>query len=83
VSYTNRTPNKQLPQFVEADKPSWLGDVNGAFSAIDNAFTTVESAQATANSNILTLQNQVATLNSQIQILKASIIANGGHVSGI
>jgi hypothetical protein len=83
MSYTNYTPNKRLPQFTEDDKPTWLGDVNGAFSAIDNAFTTVESAQATTNSTILTLQNQVATLNSQIQILKASIIANGGHVSGI
>jgi chaperonin cofactor prefoldin len=83
VGYTNRTPNKYLPQFVESDKPSWLGDVNGAFSTIDNAFTTVESVQATTNNNVLTLQNQVATLNSQIQILKAAIIANGGHVSGI
>jgi hypothetical protein len=83
VAFTNRTTNKRLPQWVDDDKPSWLGDVNGAFKAIDDAFTTNESAQATANATILTLQNQVATLNSQILILKAAIIANGGTVNGI
>lgn len=59
---TNRTPNKQLPQFTDDDKPSWLGDVNSAFSKIDQAFTTLESTIATQQQQILTLQTTVAAL---------------------
>lgn len=32
---TNHTTNYNLPQFVGSDKPTWLGDVNGAMSSID------------------------------------------------
>lgn len=32
---TNKTPNIELPQFVGTDKPSWLGDFNGAMNTID------------------------------------------------
>lgn len=37
MSFTNKTPNYNLPQWLGTDKPSWLVDVNGAFSAIDTA----------------------------------------------
>ena len=35
MSSTNHTTNYNLPQFLGADKPAWLGDINPAFSAID------------------------------------------------
>ena len=35
MGYTNSTTNYHLPQFIGTDKPSWLGDVNSAMSAID------------------------------------------------
>lgn len=62
MSFTNHTTNKQLPQWVDDDKPSWLGDMNSAFLKVDAAFTTHESTMATMQSQILTLQTQVATL---------------------
>jgi hypothetical protein len=34
---TNTTPNFGLPQFVDGDKPTWRGDINGAFNDIDDA----------------------------------------------
>jgi hypothetical protein len=76
MGYTNYTTNKRLPQFVDDDKPSWLGDVNVAFKKIDDAFTTNESSLANQ-------QAEIATLQSQITILKNAIIANGGTVNGI
>lgn len=36
MSSTNKTPNFNLPQFVETDTPTWLGDINDAFEVIDN-----------------------------------------------
>lgn len=35
MGHTNSTTNLSLPQFVGTDKPTWLGDVNGAMQAID------------------------------------------------
>lgn len=60
---TNHTTNYNLPQFVGSDKPTWLGDVNGAMNLIDAqmksnndlgtlAKTTADSAQENANTAI-------------------------------
>lgn len=50
---TGQTPNLQLPQFEQTDKPSWMGDINGAFLTVDTfAGTTdgkIQTAQNTAN----------------------------------
>ena len=37
MSSTNHTTNYNLPQFLGADKPAWLSDINPAMSAIDTA----------------------------------------------
>lgn len=37
MSATNQTTNYDLPLFIGTDKPSWLGDFNGAMNAIDTA----------------------------------------------
>ena len=55
MSYTNKTPNYDLPQYVANDKPTFLSDINGAFSDIDTAMkanaTAAASAQSTADAN--------------------------------
>lgn len=50
---TNKTPNLDLPQFVGTDKPSWLGDFNGAMNAIDTfaGKTTGDIGTVTATAN--------------------------------
>ena len=48
MSYTNRTPNFDLPQWIGTDKPTFLGDFNSAFSAIDTAMKNNEDAAAAA-----------------------------------
>jgi hypothetical protein len=37
---STQTPTVGLPQFGDNDKPTWRGDINGAFSAIDAEFVT-------------------------------------------
>lgn len=62
--HTNTTPNYNLPQFVSTDKPTWLGDVNGAMSAIDTAIAGVNSTATGADSkadNATTTANTAAT----------------------
>ena len=46
MGHTNSTANLGLPQFIGTDKPTWLSDVNGAFSAIDTYAGTNDAALA-------------------------------------
>ena len=49
MGHTNSTPNIGLPQFIGTDKPTWLGDVNGAMSAIDTKVGSIDAAVATVD----------------------------------
>ena len=62
MAATNETTNLHLPVFTPTDKPSWLGDFNGAMNSIDTAVglntgeiggvkTTAEAASDKANAN--------------------------------
>ena len=68
MSHTNSTANLSLPQFIGSDKPTWLGDVNGAFSAIDAYAGTNDAAVAAAASDASSAISQasaaVSTANS-------------------
>jgi hypothetical protein len=61
MSASNLTPNYLLPQFVSTDKPSWLGDVNGAMVKIDAALA---SLQAEINTQVTNLNAQVLRINT-------------------
>ena len=51
MSHTNSTPNYNLPQFITTDKPFWLTDINGAFSAIDTGIDAAKDAADNAQSD--------------------------------
>ena len=51
MGHTNSTTNYNLPQFITTDKPAWLTDINGAFSAIDSGLHTAQSDATTAGTN--------------------------------
>ena len=36
MSFTNKTPNYELPQYVAEDKPTYLGDFNEAMAGADS-----------------------------------------------
>lgn len=52
MGHTNQTPNKQLPQFVDSDKPTWLGDVNEVFQKIDAEFGRLQGVIDTLQTEI-------------------------------
>lgn len=70
MSYTNKTPNYDLPQWLGSDKPAWLTDMNGAFSAIDtaikNASDSGSSAEATANNALSVAQSARETAGTAL-----------------
>lgn len=58
MGHTNRTPNVRLPQFVESDKPTWLGDVNETNTRIEAEFNAqrieIENLKTALAAHILT-----------------------------
>lgn len=48
MAHTNETSNYKLPQFVDTDQPTWLGDFNGAMNSIDTAIAGVGANADTA-----------------------------------
>ena len=58
MGHTNETTNLHLPQFIGSDKPTWLGDINGAFQSIDSAYATIE----TSASGAVSTANNAATV---------------------
>ena len=65
MGHTNSTANIALPQFIGTDKPTWLGDVNGAFSAIDSKVGTIDAdvsaVDAKADNAVADAANAVTT----------------------
>ena len=68
MGHTNSTANLALPQFIGTDKPTWLGDINGAFAAIDAYAGTndaaVSAAVADASSAVSQASSAVNTANT-------------------
>lgn len=58
---TNHTTNYNLPQFVGSDKPTWLGDVNGAMSAIDTQMKANATSATTADTKAETALTNAST----------------------
>lgn len=85
MSATNLTKNLKLPQFVASDKPSWLGDVNGAMKNIDDgigvikgditkASDTASSAKSQSDANAVTLGNvntELESIGNRVTALEA------------
>lgn len=84
---TNKTPNIELPQFVGTDKPSWLGDFNGAMNAIDTfagkttgdigtvtgTANAAKSAAEAASASVTALETTVNQHTSEISDTMADV----------
>lgn len=69
MAHTNSTTNLSLPQFIGTDKPTWLGDINGAFSAIDSYAGTNDAAVAAVDAKA---DNAVADASSAVTTATAA-----------
>lgn len=83
MGHTNSTVNYNLPQFVGTDKPSWLGDVNGAFLAIDTAIAAAKTEADSAAGGVASLQNTVGSHTTQIGTLTDTVTAQGGTLNSV
>lgn len=90
MSHTNSTTNYNLPQFVGTDKPAWLTDINGAFSATDTAIKAAKDVADTAAGDATTANNSIGTLSNLNTTEKTNLVGainevnvTVGTVSGV
>lgn len=90
MSHTNSTTNYSLPQFIGTDKPTWLNDINGAFSAIDTQMKTNADSATSAGTSATTANNAIGTLENLNTTVKTDLVSavnevntNLGTVSGV
>lgn len=64
MAFTNSTPNYGLPQWISADKPKFLTDINNAYGTIDTELKNANDTANTADGNAtsaLSIAGQAAT----------------------
>lgn len=90
MSHTNSTTNYSLPQFIGTDKPTWLNDVNGAFSTIDTQMKANADSATSAGTSATTANTAIGTLSSLETETKTDLVSainevntNLGTVSGV
>lgn len=66
MPYTNQTPNYGLPQYIATDKPTYLGDANGAYSKLDTQMKANADAAAANQSSVTLLSARVLANETSI-----------------
>lgn len=79
MSFTNHTPNYNLPQYVGTDKPTFLGDFNNAMSTID---TALHNNEQNAGEGLSELQQAQAALTETQETL-TDVQTEVANISGI
>lgn len=88
MSATNHTTNYSLPQFIATDVPTWLVDVNGAFSDIDTAIHNAADAAGAASTLATTAKNKadavegaLSTTNGNVTTLQTAVGAQQNAIA--
>jgi hypothetical protein len=83
MSSTNLTKNLKLPQFVASDKPSWLGDVNGAMLNIDNGYGTLTGDIANANATASSAKSQSDANTQTLVNVNSELESQGNRITAL
>lgn len=90
MSATNTTPNYNLSQFIETDKPAWLQDYNGDMLKIDTGINAAKvaadnaaSAAGNAQTDATSALNQLGTLSTTVSSLVSTVGTAVGNINTI
>jgi len=83
MAHTNSTTNYGLPQFLGTDKPTWLGDVNTAYSDIDRQMKVNADAAAAADTKATAAAGSVADLTPRVSAAEDQITGLENGINNI
>lgn len=80
---TNSTTNLQLPQFIGTDKPSWLGDFNGAMLKVDNFAGTATSDIGTVTTTANAAKSTAEAAEAAVGALETTVTQHTTEISDV
>lgn len=83
MSFTNTTPNYKLPQYVETDKPTFLGDFNNAMDIIDAQMHTNKENAGEGIASLQEAQTQITETQSTLTEVQKEVANVSGIASGV
>lgn len=83
MASTNKTTHYDLPQWIGTDKPTFLGDLNGAFSTIDTQLYTAVTNAENANNNATSAAGAVGDMQDDVDNLKTWQTTASSAISGL
>ena len=83
MASTNKTTHFDLPQWIGTDKPTFLGDLNGAFSTIDTQLYTAVTNAENANNNATSAAGAVSDMQEDVNDLKTWQTTAATAISGL
>ena len=83
MSSTNKTTHYDLPQWIGTDKPTFLGDLNGAFATIDTQLYTAVTNAENANDNASSAAGAVSDMQNDVNGLKTWQTTASSAISGL
>lgn len=83
MASTNKTTHYQLPQWIGTDKPTFLGDLNGAFATIDTQLYTAVTNAENANDNATSAAGAVSDMQDDVNNLKTWQTTATSAISGL
>ena len=83
MASTNKTTHYDLPQWIGTDKPTFLGDLNGAFSTIDTQLYTAVTNAENANNNATSAAGAVGDMQDDVNDLKTWQTTASSAISGL
>lgn len=83
MASTNKTTHYDLPQWIGTDKPTFLGDLNGAFSTIDTQLYTAVTNAENANTSATSAASAVGDMQNDVNDLKTWQTTATTAISGL
>lgn len=83
MASTNKTTHYDLPQWIGTDKPTFLGDLNGAFATIDTQLYTAVTNAENANDNASSAAGAVSDMQDDVSDLKTWKTTASSAISGL
>lgn len=83
MASTNKTTHYDLPQWIGTDKPTFLGDLNGAFATIDTQLYTAVTNAKNANDNASSAAGAVSDMQDDVNNLTTWQTTASSAISGL
>lgn len=83
MSFSNQTEHYGLPQYAPDDKPTYLGDMNGAYATIDTKLFEANTKANTASEQATSALQTASSANSQAIENKSNIQSISSNVTNL